>query len=240
VKTTERKTRSRLLRQVLGILEKARGRRRRRRRPDALETLLHSVLAGNGNDLLAAKILEKLHLELVDWNELRVTTPRDIEEMIAPLPDAAEKALILRRILHKLFRERHSLSLGHFKRFGQERLSQDLDELGGLNPAMRDRILLKAFDVNVLPLTEDIERVTKRLGLIESYLTSDKVKEAIEEILPPKRVYSFYHLMSEHAETVCSARNYVCATCILASVCVRSKSGEPKREARTPKQGDQP
>jgi endonuclease-3 len=223
VKTSERKAHSRLLRQVLGILEKARGRRRRRRRPDALETLLHSVLAGNGNDLLAARILEKLHQELVDWNELRVTTPKEIEELVSPLPDAAEKALILRRILHRLFRERHSLSLGHFKRFGQERLAQDLDELGGLTPQMRDRILLKAFDVNVLPLTEDIERIAKRLGLIENYLTSDKVKEAIEEILPPKRVYSFYHLVSEHAETVCSARNCVCTTCILVNVCARGQ-----------------
>jgi len=223
VKTSERKTRSRLLRQVLGILEKARGRRRRRRRPDPLETMLHSVLAGNGNDLLAAKILEKLHQELVDWNELRVTTPKEIEELISPLPDAADKALILRRILHRLFRERHSLSLGHFKRFGQERLAQDLDELGGLTPEMRDRILLKAFDVNILPLTEDIERIVKRLGLIENYLTSDKVKEAIDEILPPKRVYSFYHLVSEHAEAVCTSRNCVCTACILVNVCARGQ-----------------
>lgn len=232
MKTSERKARSRLLRQTLAILEKQLGRRRRRRRPDALETLLHSVLAGNGSDLLAARILEKLHQELVDWNELRVTTPRDIEELISPLSDAADKALILRRILHKLFRERHSLSLGHFKRFGQDRLSQDLDELGGLTEPMRARILLKAFDVNVLPMTEDIERITKRLGLIENYLTSDKVKEAIEEILPPKRVYSFFHLMSEHAESVCTARNYVCTTCILTSVCARGKSV-------TDKQGEQ-
>lgn len=229
MKTSERKARSRHLRQVLAVLEKQLGRRRRRRRPDALETLLHSVLAGNGSDGLAARILEKLHLELVDWNELRVTSPREIEELISPLGDAAEKALLIRRILHKLFRERHSLSLGHFKRFGQERLSQDLDELGGLTEPMKARILLKAFDVNVLPMTEDIERLTKRLGLIESYLTAGKVKEAVEEILPPKRVYSFYHLMSEHAETVCSARNYVCTTCVLASVCARGKGVTDKQ-----------
>ncbi|HUW56838.1 MAG TPA: hypothetical protein VMZ92_09395 [Planctomycetota bacterium] len=229
MKTSERKARSRLLRRVLAILETDLGRRRRRRRPDPLETLLHAVLAGDGNDLLAAKILEKLRGGLVDWNEFRVTTPRGIEEFISPLPEAAEKALTVKRILQKLFRERHSLTLNHFRRYGQTRLWEELAGFGGLTDAVKARVLLKAFDVNVLPVTADIERVTKRVGLIESYLTRDKVGEAITEILPPKRVYSFYHLMSEHAELVCTVRNYECAKCVLVEVCARGSSPKDKQ-----------
>ena len=53
--------------------------------------------------------------------------------------------------------------------------------------------------------------------------------EEIIEVLPPKRVYSFYHLMSEHAEKVCKARNYECTKCMLVSVCVRGqKPGDEK------------
>ena len=227
MKTSVRKTRSRLLRRVLAALEADLG--RRRRRPDPLETLLHSVLAGDGNDLLAAKILEKLREGLVDWNEFRVTTPRGIEEMISPLPDASEKALIVKRILQKLFRERHSLTLNHFRRYGQARLWEELAGFGGLTQPMKARVLLKVFDINVLPVTADIERLTKRLGLIEHYLTRDKVAEAITEILPPKRVYSFYHLMSEHAELVCRARSYDCVACALVDVCARGNSVKDKQ-----------
>jgi endonuclease III len=219
------------LRSVLGILEKHLGRRRRRRPPDPLDTLLVSVLAGDGDDLLAADTLEKLRRELVDWNELRVTSPREIEELIAPLPDAAEKSLVLKRILQKLFVEKHSLNLAHFARFGQARMWEELDAFGGLTSAMKARMMLKAFEFNVLPMTADIERAVKRLGLVESFLTTDKVAEEINEVLPGKRVYSFYHLMSEHAEKVCTARNYECTTCILVGVCARgqsSKSGEDK------------
>ncbi len=231
MKTSIRKARARQLRQALGILEKQLGRRRRRRPPDPLETLLVSVLAGDGNDLLAAEILEKLRGLMVDWNELRVTTPHEIEELIAPLPDAAEKALILRDILHKLFVEKHTLNLSHFARYGKERLDKELEAFGGLTPAMKARMMLRAFDINVLPMTADIERIVKRLGLVDSYLTTDKVAEELEEVLPPKRVYSFYHLASEHAEKVCTARNYECVKCLLVSVCVRGqavKSGEGK------------
>ncbi|KPJ55813.1 MAG: hypothetical protein AMS16_03590 [Planctomycetes bacterium DG_58] len=233
MKTSERKTRSRLLRRVLAILERHLGRRRRRRRPDPLETLLHAVLAGDGNDLLAAKKLEELREELVDWNEFRVTTPRGIEELIAPLPDAAEKALLLKRILQKLFLERHSLTLAHFKRFGQTRLWEELDTFGGLTQPMKARVLLKAFDFNVLPVTADIERLTKRVGLIDNYLTRDKVAEALGEILPPKRIYSFYHLMSEHAEFVCTSRNYDCTQCVLIEVCDRGTSVTEKQGEET-------
>ena len=224
MKTSVRKARSRLLRRVLAILEKHLGRRRRRRRPDPLETLLHAVMADTGNDLLAAKIMDDLREDLVDWNEFRVTTPRGIEELIHALPNAAEKAFILKRILQKLFLERHSLDLNHFKRYGQTRLWRELDGFGALTQAMKARVLLKAFDFNVLPVTDEIERLTKRIGLIESYLTTDKVGNAIGEVLPPKRVYSFYHLMSEHAETVCTSRNYVCGECVLAEVCARGRS----------------
>lgn len=228
MKTSIRRARSRLLRRVLGILEKHLGRRRRRRRPDPLETLLHSILAGDGDDLLAAKIMVELAEHLVDWNELRVTTPRGIEELISPLPDAGEKALIIRRVLQKLFRQRHSLALSHFKRYGQPRLWAELGRFGGLTQPMKARILLKAFDFNVLPVTADIERLAKRIGLVETYLTRDKVEEAVNAILPPKRVYSFYHLMSEHAETACAVRTYVCDGCILAGVCERGKSRKAK------------
>ena len=229
MKTSERKARSRLLRRVLAILERDLGRRRRRRRPDPLETLLHAVLSGDGNDLLAAKTLERLREDLVDWNEFRVTTPRGIEELIAPLPDAAEKALIVKRILQKLFLERHSLTLSHFKRWGQTRLGDELGSFGGLSQPMKARVLLKAFDFNVLPVTADIERLTKRIGLIESYLTRDKVGEAINGILPPKRIYSFYHLMSEHAELDCTPRNYECTQCVLVGVCERGKGVKGKQ-----------
>ncbi len=226
MKTSIRKTRARQLRQALGILEKQLGRRRRRRPPDPLETLLVSVLAGDGNDLLAAEVLEKLRAEMVDWNELRVTTPREIEELIAPLPDAAEKALALKRILQRLFVEKHTLNLAHFQRFGRERLEKELDSFGVLPPAVKARMMLRAFDINVLPMTADIERIVKRLGLVDSYLTTDKVAEELAEVLPPKRVYSFYHLASEHAEKVCTARGYDCVKCLLVAVCERGKSSK--------------
>jgi endonuclease-3 len=214
------------LRQALGILEKKLGRRRRRRPPDPLETLMVSVLAGDGNDLLAAEILEKLRAELVDWNELRVSTGREIEELIVPLSDAVEKALALKRILQKLFVERHTLNLSHFQRFGRERLDKELDAFGGLWTTVKARMMLKAFDINVLPMTADIERVVKRLGLVDSYLTTDKVAEELSEVLPPKRVYSFYHLASEHAEKVCTVRNYDCTKCLLVAVCERGRSSK--------------
>ena len=231
MKTTIRRSRARLLRKALGILEKHNGRRRRRRPPDALETLLVSVLAGDGNDLLAAEILEKLRVELVDWNELRVTSAREIEELIAPLNNAAEKAAQVRDILHTLFVARHTLNLAHFQRFGRERLEKELDAFGHLSTTVKARMMLKAFDVNVLPLSADIERIAKRLGLVDSYLTTDKVAEELGEVLPPKRVYSFYHLMSEHAEKICTARGYDCTQCSLLAVCARgqsSKTGEEK------------
>lgn len=219
-----RRTRGRQLRQALGILERKLGRRRRRRPPDPLETLLVSVLAGDGDDLLAAEILEKLRAELVDWNELRVSTGREIEELIVPLPGAVEKALALKRILQKLFVERHMLNLAHFQRFGRERLDKELDAFGGLSPTVKARMMLKAFEINVLPITADIERVVKRLGLVDSYLTTDKVAEELAEVLPPKRIYSFYHLVSEHAERVCTVRNYDCTKCLLVAVCERGRS----------------
>jgi len=223
LKTRLRKDRARLLRGVLSVLERHLGRRRRRRPPDLLETLLHSVLADAGNDLLAASILEQLKQELVDWNELRVTTPRSLELLIHQLPDAAEKALAVKRILQKLFTERHALDLDHFQRFGQARVLQELDAFGGLSVAVKARMLLKAFDSNVLPLTAEIERVAKRVGLVDSYLTTDKVSEVLDEILPCKRIYSFYHLVAEHAETVCVLRGYACAPCVLVGLCARGK-----------------
>ena len=40
------------------------------------------------------------------------------------------------------------------------------DAFGGLSQTVKARMMLKAFDINVLPMTADIERVVKRLGII--------------------------------------------------------------------------
>jgi endonuclease III len=226
VKTSERKTKGRRLRQTLTALEKGLGRRRRRRPPDPLDTLLHAVLAGDGNDLLSAQILEKLRVEMVDWNELRVTSATDIEVLIRPLPDATEKALTIKRILQKLFTERHLLNLNFLKRCGDSKIEEQLDDFGGLSKAVKARVMLKCFDSNQLPVTTDIERMSKRLGLVEPDVPLDRLAEALDEILPTKRVFSFFHLVGEHAEAICLVKGPKCGACVVAYCCVYAKSGK--------------
>ena len=216
-----RRERGRKLRRLVSKLESAFGRRRRRRRPDPLETILLAILADGVADERAVPVLENLRRTMVDWNELRVTSVRETEEMLSGLPEPALKAAVIRSFLQRVFAERHAIETEFMKRWSGSKAHSYLDEIEGMTGSMKARALLKGFETDLLPMTTDIIRVLKRVGILESHLTPDKAEEAVNEILAPKRIYAFFYLVNEHAVTTCLVRTPNCQTCVVRMECTK-------------------
>ena len=99
--------------------------------------------------------------------------------------------------------------------------------LAGLSAAWK--LAQAGFEVDVLPITTEIVRVMKRVGVLESHLNQEKAYEALKELLAPKRTYAFFHLVNEHADRVCHARAPDCPACPVNHLCDKY-TGELNRQ----------
>lgn len=214
-----RRERARKLRQVVARLEKVFGRRRRRQRPDPMETILFAIVADGLSDVRATDAFEKLRDELIDWNELRVTSVRDGEVLLSGLPDAAQKAAAIRNFLGNIFLVRHEVSAEFMRRWSGARAKSFLDRVDMMTESMRARALLKGFELDVLPITVEIVRVMKRVGVLDGHLTQEKAYEFLKEILSSKRTYAFFHLVNEHGDRFCLQRSPLCQSCPVKRTC---------------------
>ena len=223
-----RRERARKLRTVVSKLEGIFGRRRRRRRPETLETVLLAIVADGVTDARGEGVFENLKQEVVDWNELRVTQVTEIQGMLGGLPQAGVKAEVIRNFLGKVFGIANESVAEFMQKWSGAKASAFLGEVEGMTESMRSRALLKGFEVDVLPITVDIVRVVKRLGVVEGHLSQEKVHEFLKEVLAPKRTYAFFHLVNEHADKYCQQRSPLCEACPVNKQCDKYKSDKEK------------
>ena len=80
-------------------------------------------------------------------------------------------------------------------------------------------MLLFSLGKPVLPVDTHINRVAKRLGLINSRVSAEKAHEVLGDMVPPRYVYQFHIHMIEHGRRVCKAQRPRCRECVLLKVC---------------------
>src|SRR3954471_6102422 len=68
-----------------------------------LETLLLACCLENASHDVAQTMLSKLRASFFDWNEIRVTTVKELAEVMEVLPEPAEAAGRLKGILQSVF-----------------------------------------------------------------------------------------------------------------------------------------
>src|SRR5437016_2986196 len=73
-----------------------------------LEHLLYACLLENAHAEQADKAFNTLKTNLFDWNEVRVSTVRELAEMLPMLSDAMTAAGNLRKILFAVFESQYS------------------------------------------------------------------------------------------------------------------------------------
>src|SRR5688500_7729898 len=81
-----------------------------------LEHLLFACCLQNSLHDPAEKVFHTLSTDYFDWNEVRVSTIRELTEVLKPLNDPAESATRLKRVLQSVFETHYSFDLEPLKK----------------------------------------------------------------------------------------------------------------------------
>lgn len=84
--------------------------------------------------------------------------------------------------------------------------------------------ILLAFKANtpIIPIDTHIERVAKRLGLVNHNASYEEIRQRLEGFVPPDERALFHLALIKFGREICRARNPACDVCPLSNVCPSS------------------
>ena len=120
---------------------------------DTVRLMLMGVLEEDVSARKAARAMDVLEDEFVDFNELRVSPVKDIAERLGEdFPGARTKAVVMTEALKAVYQRTNSLSLAYLASKTKREIRNLLREALGLSPYAESVVTLYAFQGHAIPV----------------------------------------------------------------------------------------
>jgi endonuclease III len=219
------------------------------KRPE-LEHLLYAIVREGATRKDADRAFKALRTQFFDWNEVRVSSPRELEEALAGIPAAGERASRIIGVLQYWFELYYNFNMDDLAKKGLKDAARQLARMlgevakGGMKEAGRvparvtdgndfvvASVIQQGLGGHAVPLDGPALRVLRRLNLVEPDAEGPEgVRASIEHHVPKAKGAAFNELLSAHAAEVCREENPRCSACPLLEDCPTGQ----ERVTRTP------
>jgi endonuclease-3 len=185
-----------------------------------LEQLLFSVCRESTTREQADQAFQSLRQRFYDWNEIRVSSPREIEDAIRNLPHADVRAQRLLSLLQEVFETTFSFDLESLHKKGLKQAAKQIARYQAANDYSVSWVLQNSLDGHSIPLDDPTLRVLRRLGLIEpDQEDPEAIRSSLEHLVPKAKGTQFSTILSALANELCHEDDPNCSECPLASEC---------------------
>jgi endonuclease-3 len=191
--------------------------------PDArpvLEQFLYAVCREGVTRELADQAYRNLQERFFDWNEVRVSSARELAEALECLPDAETRAQRLIDFLQEVFETTFSFDLESLQKKGVKLAAKQLSRYQAANDYAVALVTRESLGGHAIPLDAPSMRVLRRLGLLEGdEADMEALRGSIEHQVPKAKAGQFSDLLSLIAEDHCSEADPNCPGCPMSQSC---------------------
>jgi endonuclease-3 len=186
----------RVLAQLFTTVKKRYGSAEPEARP-VLEQFLYAICREGTTREMADRAFGNLREHFFDWNEVRVSSTREIEEALADLPDAEGRASRLISFLQEVFETTFSFDLELLHKKGLKQAAKQLSRYQAANDYVVAWVVQQSLGGHALPLDVPSMRVLRRLGLLdEDGENLETLRASLEHLIPKSRGPLFVELVS--------------------------------------------
>jgi len=185
-----------------------------------LEQFVYAICREGATKPKADRAFRRLRNEFFDWNEVRVSSTRELEEALSDLPDTEVRAQRLVTFLQEVFETTFSFDLEGLHKKGLTQAAKALSRYQAPNDFVCAWVVQNSLGGHAIPLDRPMMRVLQRLGLLES--ESDDLEAArasLEHLVPKAKGLIFVELMSQVAADQCAEDGPTCGSCPLSGEC---------------------
>jgi len=185
-----------------------------------LEQFLYAVCREGVTRELADQAYRNLQERFFDWNEVRVSSARELAEALEGLPEAEARAQRLIDFLQEVFETTFSFDLESLQKKGVKLAGKQLSRYQAANDYAVAQVTLHSLGGHAVPLDAPSTRVLRRLGLLEGdEADMEALRGSIEHQVPKAKAALFGDLVSLLAEDFCAEDDPNCPGCPMSQSC---------------------
>jgi endonuclease-3 len=185
-----------------------------------LEQFLYALCREGVTREKADQAFRYLRERFFDWNEVRVSSTRELEEAFVGYTDPEARAQRLIDFLQEVFETTFSFDLEPLHKKGLKQAAKQLARYQAANDYTVAWVIQQSLGGHAIPLDAPTLRVLRRLGLIETDQGDpETLRASIEHLIPKVRGPLFSELVSALADEFCWEDKPNCPECPLASSC---------------------
>ena len=199
-----------------------------------LESLLFACCLENARHDVAQETIAKLRSAFFDWNEIRVSTVKELSEVMHPLPDPSAAAARLTGILQCVFESNYSFDLEPLKKQNIGQAVKRLQKLQGASPFGVAYATQSALGGHSIPVDKGALGALYVLGVISEAEARESVVPGMERAIPKSKGQEFGALLHELGADFFANPFSPTLRELLLSIASDAKERFPKRTAKKP------
>jgi endonuclease III len=208
----------RLVTQIFSLL--AKGKHTEPEPRPVLEQFIYAVCREGVTRAQADQAYRNLQEKFFDWNEIRVSSPRELAEVLDGLPEPELRAQRLIDFLQEVFETTFSFDLESLQKKGLKQAAKQLSRYQAANDYAVAWVTQQSLGGHAIPLDAPSMRALRRLGLLESDgADMEALRGSIEHQVPKSRGWLFSDLVSALSDQYCWEDDPHCGACPLAKEC---------------------
>jgi len=185
-----------------------------------LEQFMYAICREGATRQGADRAYLNLRERFYDWNEVRVSSAREVEDALEGLPDSELRSQRVISFLQEVFETTFSFDLESMHKKGLKQAAKQLSRYQAATDFSVAWVVQQSLGGHAVPLDAPALRALRRLGLVEEESGDpEATRTGIEHLVPKAKAVQFGEILSALAHDVCADDDPVCRACQLASDC---------------------
>jgi endonuclease III len=152
-----------------------------------LEHLVFACCAENSTFEAAEKVIQSLVSDYYDWNEVRVSTVRELADVCKPLNDPNEAATRIKRVLQSVFETHYSFDLEPLKKQNIGVAVKTIEKYNGSSPFVVAWVTQQALGGHSIPTNQGLLESLRIVGVITDAEAAKGVVPGLERTVPKSK-----------------------------------------------------
>ncbi|MFO0808086.1 MAG: hypothetical protein U0746_05645 [Gemmataceae bacterium] len=191
-----------------------------------LEQCVFAILREGATREEADLAFDRIQKQFFDWNEVRVSSPHEIEATLAGLPQPAAKAQRIVSLLQEVFESTYSFDLESLHKKGMKQAAKQVGRYEAATEFTVGWVTQNGLGGHAIPLDAPSLRTVRRLGLVEDGDGPAVAQASLEHQIPKAKGQQFGDLVSLIARDFCFEDSPNCGECPLHGDCATGSNAE--------------
>ena len=173
------------------------------------QLLISTLLAAQCTDVRVNLVMGELYKKYKSSKDFLAVEPSELERELSSITFFRNKTKSVINCCKALI-EKHGGKVPH--------TMEELTELAGVGRKTANVVLGNCFGEPAITTDTHLNRVSQRLGLVDSDVP-EKIEMELKKIIPPENQMMFSHVIGEHGRQICKAKKPACGECVVGKLC---------------------